>query len=80
MRAPGLLGTLQLAAVAALALPLLLFGVDWLLDGRTLAGAGFVALAVLMLLLPWRLTNPLDPADLAEAAIGRVAPGDDEEE
>lgn len=72
MRAPGVIGTLQLAAVLALAAPLLLFGVDWLLGGRTVLGATFVALAGLMLLLQWRLTNPLDPGDLAEAAVDRM--------
>lgn len=72
MRAPGLIGTLQLAAVLALAVPLLLFGVDSLLRGRTLLGGAFVALGALMLFLQWWLTNPLDPADLAEAAAERV--------
>lgn len=72
MRAPGLIGTVQLAAVLALAAPLLLFGVEWLLGGRPVLGATFVAIAALMLLLQWRLTNPLDPGDLAEAAAERV--------
>ncbi len=80
MRAPGLVGIVQLAAGLALALPLGLFGVTWLLEGRTLAGAGFLALAALMLLLPWRLSNPLDPGDLAGAAFERVVGDEDEEE
>ncbi|MFB6353862.1 MAG: hypothetical protein ABEJ92_07220 [Halobacteriales archaeon] len=72
MRGPGVIGTVQLAAVLALAAPLLLFGLDWLLGGRPVLGATFVGLAGMMLLLQWRLTNPLDPGDLAEAAVERV--------
>ena len=78
MRAPGLLGTLQLAAVLALAAPLLFFGTDLALRGRPLLGGTFVGLGLLMLGLQWWLTNPLDPADVAEAAVDRVV-GDREE-
>lgn len=77
MRAPGLIGTLQLAAVLALAAPLLFFGADSLLRGRTLLGGAFVALGALMLFLQWWLTNPLDPADLAESTLDRLT-GNDE--
>lgn len=77
MRAPGIVGTLQLAVVLALAAPLFVFGVDWLLGGRYLLGGTFVAIAALMLLMQWRLTNPFDPGDLAEIAIDIVV-GDDE--
>lgn len=73
MRAPGVIGTLQLAAVLAFAVPLLVFGADALLRGRTLLGGAFVALGALLLFLQWWLTNPLDPADVAEAAVERVA-------
>lgn len=73
MRAPGVIGTLQLAAVLAFAVPLLVFGADALLNGRPVLGGAFVALGALLLVLQWWLTNPLDPADLAEAAIDRVA-------
>ena len=72
MRAPGVIGTLQLAAVLAFAVPLLAFGADALLRGRTVLGASFVALGALLLFLQWWLTNPLDPADLVEAAAERV--------
>ncbi|MDZ7701586.1 MAG: hypothetical protein U5J98_05690 [Halobacteriales archaeon] len=78
MRAPGVIGTLQLAAVLAFAAPLLFFGAESLVEGRTLMGGAFLALGALMLFLQWWLTNPLDPADLAEAAAERVA-GDPEE-
>ena len=72
MRAPGIIGTVRLAAVLVLAAPLLWFGADSLLRGRTLVGGAFVALGLLMLLLEHRLTNPLDPGDVAEAAVERV--------
>lgn len=78
MRPPGLIGTLQLAVVLAFAVPLLLFGADSLRRGRTVLGIAFVALGALMLLLQWWLTNPLDPADLAEAAVERVTRKRDE--
>jgi len=71
MRAPGLVGTIQLAVVLVFALPVALFGIQWLLDGRPL-GLAFLALAAAMLALPHFLTNPFDPADVAEAAVGRV--------
>lgn len=72
MRAPGVLGLLQLAVVVAFAVPLLLFGGDALLRGRVLLGTAFIALGVLMLTLQWWLTNPLDPLDIAEAAVERL--------
>ena len=75
MRAPGLVGLIQLAVPVAFALPVGLFGLGWLVDGRPL-GAGFIGLAVLMVAVPYSLTNPLDPADVADAAVDRV--GEDE--
>jgi hypothetical protein len=77
MRAPGVIGTLQLAAVLAFAVPLLVFGVDALLGGRPLLGGGFLALGVLLLGLQWWLTNPFDPADVGEAVVDRIARDDD---
>ena len=71
MRPPGIIGTLQLAAVLVFALPLVLFGLSWAADGRPL-GFAFVALGVAMVLLQRYLTNPLDPGDLAEAAVERA--------
>ena len=76
MAAPGIIGTIRLAAVLAFALPLMLFGLEWLVDGNAL-GAAFVALGVLMLVLQHRLPDPFDPGEAAEAAAGRVL-GDDE--
>jgi type VI protein secretion system component VasK len=75
MRAPGVLGLLQLAVVVAFAVPLVLFGGDALLRGRLLLGTAFIALGLLMLILQWWLTNPLDPLDIAEAAAERLTGG-----
>lgn len=77
MRAPGLIGLIQLAIPVAFAIPVGLFGLSWLLDGRIL-GAGFLGLALLMVGIPYALTNPLDPGDVAEAAVERVV--DDEKQ
>lgn len=77
MRAPGVVGTLQLAAVLAIAAPLLLFGLDWLLGGRPVLGGAFVGLAVAMLGLHHWLTNPLDPAAVIESAADRLGRDED---
>lgn len=76
MRAPGLIGTLQLAAAVVFAVPVAAFGLLWLAEGRPL-GLAFLAVAALMLLLPHLLTNPFDPADVAEAAADRVTRDDE---
>lgn len=75
MRAPGIIGLLQLVVPVAFALPVALFGLSWLVGGRVL-GIGFVAVAILMVAVPYTVTNPLDPGDIAEAAVERVV--DDE--
>ena len=81
MSKPGIIGTLQLAATLVFALPVGLLGVQFLLDGRTLFGAGFVAIAALMVALEEYLTTPTDvPAAAAEKVVGKMAktPDDDE--
>lgn len=75
MRAPGVIGLLQLGAVLALAIPALLFGAEVLLGGRVVLGAAFLGLGVGLILLQWWLTNPLDPVDVAEAALDRLSGG-----
>lgn len=74
MRLPGIVGTVQLAVVVAFAAPIFLFGVERMLAGRPAVGVAFIVLAGLMLLMHWRLTNPLDPADLVERAVERLTP------
>lgn len=81
MKDPGIMGTIQLAGTLVFALPIGLLGVQFLLDGRTLLGGGFVAVAVLMVALEEYLTTPTDvPTSVAEKAVGKVAKSPDEEE
>ncbi|UPV98810.1 hypothetical protein M0R88_09725 [Halorussus gelatinilyticus] len=81
MSKPGILGTLQLAATLVFALPIALLGIQFLLDGKTLLGGGFVAVAVLMVVLEEYLTTPTDvPGAVAEKTIGKVAKTPDDEE
>lgn len=75
MRAPGLIGLVELVLPVAFAIPVGLFGLSWLLAGRVV-GAGFIGLALLMVGVPYLLTNPLDPGDVVETAVERIV--DDE--
>lgn len=72
MPLPGILGTLRLAGVLVIAMPLLLFGLERLVAGRP-SGLAFVALGVLVVGLDRLLLNPLDPTDLAEESLDRSA-------
>lgn len=65
----GILETVGLAASLIFAVPLGLFGVETLLSGQPVLGGGLVAVAVLMVVLPRRLTTP---ADLPGAVVERV--------
>ena len=81
MKKPGILGTLQLAATLVFALPVGLLGVQFLMDGKTLLGGGFLGVAVLMVVLEEYLTTPTDvPGAVAEKTLGKVVktPDDDE--
>jgi hypothetical protein len=81
MKQPGIIGTIQLAATLVFALPIGLLGLQFLLDGRSLLGGGFVAVAVLMVALEEYLTTPTDvPSSLAEKTVEKVAETPDEEE
>ncbi|NEU57906.1 hypothetical protein [Halorussus sp. MSC15.2] len=81
MSKPGILGTLQLAATLVFALPVGLLGVQFLANGQPLLGGGFVAVAVLMVVLEEYLTTPTDvPGAVAEKTIGKVAKTPDDEE
>lgn len=79
--ARSILGTIGLAATVALAAPIVLFGVNRLLDGETVVGAAAVGVAVLMLLVEEYLTTPMDiPGKVVGATVGRVVKTPDEAE
>jgi hypothetical protein len=81
MRNTGIIGTIKLAATLVFALPVGLLGLQFLLDGRSILGGGFVAIAVLMVALQEYLTTPTDvPSSMAEKVVGKVAKSPDEEE
>ena len=81
MKKPGILGTLRLAATLVFALPVGLLGVQFLLDGKTLLGGGFLGIAVLMVALEEYLTTPTDvPGAVAEKTLGKVAKTPEDEE
>ncbi|GAB6862146.1 hypothetical protein ACFR97_05825 [Haloplanus litoreus] len=65
----GILDTLGLAATLIFAIPVGLYGVESALAGRPALGVGLVVVAVLMVVLPRRLTTP---ADLPGAVVERV--------
>lgn len=69
----GILEQVGLAATLIFALPVAVYGVQSILGGRTLVGTLAVVVAVLMVVLPRRLTSPDDvPAKAAETAVGAV--------
>lgn len=81
MSKPGIVGTIQLAATLVFALPVGLLGVQFLLDGRTLVGVGFVVVAALMVALEEYLTTPGDVStSMAQKAFGKVVKTPDDEE
>ena len=72
--------TIQLAATMTVILPVVYLGVDFLISGRTLLGAGFLAVAGLMLALEEYVVRPGDvPLEAAKRAAGLVAKDDDGE-
>lgn len=70
----GVLDTLGLAATLVFAVPVAILGADLLLGGSTLLGAGFLAVAALMVAFERRLTRPSDvPVEAAERVASVVA-------
>ena len=70
----GILGTVGLAVTLAFAIPVGLLGLDMLTRGDTLLGGGFLAVAVLMVVLQESLTTPGDiPGRVAGRLVGTVA-------
>lgn len=77
----GILGLVGLAITLAFAVPLLLLGVQELIEGRTAMGGAFLGVAVLMILVEEYLTTPMDlPGKAADKVVGSVAKDPDEEE
>ena len=70
----GILGLVGLAVTLAFAIPVGLLGLDMLTRGDTLLGGGFLAFAVLMVVLQEYLTTPGDiPGRVAGRLVGTVA-------
>ncbi|SEO52218.1 hypothetical protein SAMN04487948_10357 [Halogranum amylolyticum] len=77
----GLMDTVGLAASLVFALPVGIFGMNRLLDGQTLLGGGLLVVAALMVLLPQKLTTPMDvPQKIAGKAVGKAVKTPDDEE
>jgi hypothetical protein len=77
----GIIGLVGLAVTLAFAIPVGLLGLDMLTKGDTLVGGGFLAFAVLMVLLQEYLTTPSDvPGRVAGRLVGTVAKDPSESE
>jgi len=67
-------GLFGLAVTLAFAIPVAMLGVQFLTDGRTVVGAGFLAIAALMVLINEYVASPGDiPGMLAGRVVGTVA-------
>jgi len=78
----GIMDTVQLAATLIFAVPVGGFGLTLLAGGDLVLGGGMLLLAVLMVVLPRRLTTPSDvPGAIAGSLVGKavIDPEDDKE-
>jgi hypothetical protein len=78
----GIIGTIQLGIAVALAVPVAMLGVQFLVEGRTPMGIAFLGIAALMVGVEEYLTTPGDvPGMVASRVAGRVVkePDSDEE-
>ncbi|EJN59498.1 hypothetical protein SAMN04487950_2966 [Halogranum rubrum] len=76
----GIMDTVGLAASLVFAIPVAIFGMNRLLDGQQLFGAGLLLVAALMVLLPQKLTTPMDiPQKVAGKAVGKAVKEPDDE-
>lgn len=80
--ARSITGLIGLGATLVFALPVALLGLEFLLvQGRTVAGAGLLLIAGLMILVEEHLTTPGDlPGMVADQTVGRIAKTPDDEE
>ena len=80
--ARGVLETIGLALTLVFALPVALLGLQFLvLDNRPLLGAGFLAIALLMIAVEQYVTTPTDlPGMVLGETVGKVVtmPGEEE--
>lgn len=77
----GIMDTIGLAASLVFAIPVAIFGLNRLVDGQTLLGGGLLLVAALMVLLPQKLTTPMDiPQKIAGKAVGKAVKTPDEEQ
>lgn len=75
----GILELLGLAGSVLFAASVGLFAVETLVDGDTVAGLGYLAIAALMVLVPYYVTTPDDvAANAAEQAAGWVVKDEDD--
>ena len=81
--ARGVLETIGLALTLVFALPVALLGLQFLvLDNRPLLGAGFLAIALLMIAVEQYVTTPTDlPGMVLGETVGKVVtmPGEEDE-
>ncbi|PSP40000.1 hypothetical protein BRD20_03980 [Halobacteriales archaeon SW_8_65_20] len=78
--ARSILSTVGLAATVALAVPLVIFGIEQLLAGERLVGSIVLAVAAAMVLVEEYLTTPTDiPGLVAEKTVGAVVEEPDED-
>jgi hypothetical protein len=77
----GITESITLAASLVFAIPVGVFGLTTLMDGDAFLGGVLLVVAVLMVVLPRRLTTPADvPATLAEKAVGKAVKVPDEDD
>lgn len=76
----GIIGQLSFMAVVVFAIPVAMLGVDFLLKGEHLLGAGFLFIAFLMIALEEYATRPTDlVTDTAARVTGRIVKTPDED-
>jgi hypothetical protein len=69
----GIIGTVALFGTVVFAVPVAFIGLDFLLDGKTATGAGFLAAAVLMVVVEEWAMKPTDVAtDVAADAASNI--------
>jgi len=81
----GILETVGLAASLIFAIPVGLYGIETVVSGNRVLGGGLLLVAVLMVVLPWRLTTPADlPGAVLERIVGTAIkepdPDDDDQQ